>query len=175
MKRIMTANRYIGKLITIKYSDRPTPYSGFVVDVSDEWTLLKHNPVDYVMDGYVLLRHKNVEYFQRGNKELFAEKVIKSKKEERVDLKIFPVNDLGQILRHLSKTFGCFSFTLKSEKALYLGKLKSITSSRLIIDYINPRAVWSKQMSFRPGDIRTIEFESDYVKSLLNYSKSRKK
>ena len=169
----MKKKKYLGQLVSVKYSDRPTPIFGIVIDYNDDWTLLKHNPVDYVIDGYIILRHKNIEGFHRDTNEKFKEKVIKLKKKHLPDFSSFPLTDLGTILLNLTKRYGIFQFDLKTEKACYLGKLKSLTTNKLTIDYLNPKGIWTKQMEFRPNDIRTIEFDTDYIKSLMLISKKR--
>ena len=169
----MTKKKYIGQLVSIKYSDRPTPIFGFVIDYNDDWTLLKYNPVDYIVDGYRILRHKNIEGFRRNANEKFREKVIKLKKQHLPDFSEFPLRDLETILSSLTKKYGIFQFELKTEKACYLGKLKSLTKSKLTIDYLNPKGLWTKQMQFRPNDIRTIEFDTDYINSLKLISKKK--
>ncbi|MBY0536626.1 MAG: hypothetical protein K2P88_12320 [Chitinophagaceae bacterium] len=171
----MLTRRNIGKLITVEYTDRPTPIRGFLIDFSENWILLKFNVHDYVMDGYIILRIKNIKEYRRGDKELFAEKAIKLKKQHISNLVDFPLSDLGSILSYLTKNYGIFQFELKSEKACYLGKLHSISSAKLTIDYINPKAIWTRQMDFRPNDIRTIEFETDYVNTLKLVAKYSKK
>jgi hypothetical protein len=169
----MTRKKHIGQLVSIKYSDRPTPISGFVIDYDHDWTLLKYNPFDYIIDGYIILRHKNIEGFQRTANEKFREKVIMLKKQHLPDFSDFPLTDLETILSSLTKKYGIFQFDLKTEKACYLGKLKSFTKSKLTIDYLNPRGLWTKQMHFRPNDVRTIEFDTDYINSLKLISTKR--
>lgn len=170
----MTKKKHIGKLISIKYNDRPTPIFGFVIDYNDDWTLLKYNPVDYIVDGYIILRHKNIEGFQRNAREKFKEKVIMLKKQHFPDFSGFPLTDLQTILSTLTKKYGVFQFDLKTENACYLGRLKSLTKGKLTIDYLNPKGLWTKQMQFRPNDIRTIEFDTDYINSLKLVSKKTK-
>ena len=34
------------------------------------------------------------------------------------------------------------------------------------MDNLNPKGKWEGQMKFRIGDIRTIEFDTDYINSL---------
>jgi len=167
----MKRKKYIGQLVSIKYNDRPTPIVGFVIDYNDDWTLLKYNPVDYIVDGYIILRNKNMEGFQRNASEKFREKVIMLKKQHLPEFSEFPLTDLQTILSSLTKQYGVFQFDLKTEKACYLGKLKSLTKERLTIDYLNPKELWTKQMQFRPNDIRTIEFDTDYINSLKLVSK----
>ena len=162
----MKAKRYIGKLISIKYTDREIPFYGFIIDYNEDWTLMKYNPTNYEMDGYVILRHKNIEGYRRSEEERFREKII-CLKGLRLDEKVnIPLADLNSILSYLTKKYGIFAFFTKSEKSCYLGKLHSLSSKELVIDYINPKGKWTKQMTFRPGDIRTIEFDTDYVNSL---------
>ena len=146
----MTKKKYIGQLVSIKYSDRPTSIFGFVIAYNDDWTLLKYNPFDYIVDGYIILRHKNIEGFRRDAKEKFREKVIMLKKQHLPDFSDFPLTDLETILTSLTKKYGIFQFDLKTEKACYLGKLKLLTKSKL-----------------------TIEFDTDYINSLKLISKKK--
>ena len=170
----MSRKKYIDKLVSIKYIDRPTPIYGFVIDYNSDWTLLKYNPTDYIIDGYIILRHKNIEGFRRSATERFKEKVIMLKKQHLADFSNFPLDSLESILTTLTKKYGVFQFDLKTETACYLGKVKSLSQGKLTIDYLNPKGVWTKQMHFRPGDIRTIEFDTDYIKSLKMISEARK-
>lgn len=166
--------KYIGKLVSIKYTDRPNPFFGIVVDYTPDWTLMKLNPCDYCIDGYVILKHKNIEGFNRDQNVRFKEKVIKLKGEDLPVVKNFPLVDLETILSYITKKYGVFAFYLKSEKACYLGNLRSFTKNKLTINYVNPKGIWTKQIHFRPGDIRTIEFDTDYINSLKLVSKRKK-
>ena len=96
------------------------------------------------------------------------------KKENIADFKNFPLDSLYGILSHLTKKYGVFDFELKSEKSCYLGKLKSIKGKELTIYYLNPKGLWTKQMYFRINDIRTIEFDTDYINSLKLVSENKK-
>jgi hypothetical protein len=171
----MAKKKYVEQLISIKYTDRPTPVYGFVIDYNDDWTLMKYNPVDYVIDGYIIVRHKNIEGIRRDATEKFREKVIMLKRQHLSRISGFPLTSLETILTHLTKKYGVFQFDLKTETACYLGKIKSLTKSKLTIDYLNPKGLWTKQMHFRPNDIRTIEFDTDYINSLKLISKGKSK
>ncbi|MFH0895553.1 MAG: hypothetical protein V2A54_14035 [Bacteroidota bacterium] len=162
----MKNKKHIGQLISVKFTDREEPIYGFVIDYNDDWTLMKNNPVDYVIDGYIIFRHKNIESFRRSAEEKFRERVIKLKGLEPTDKEAIPLTDLETILQHLTKHFGVFQVSTKSETACYLGRLKSIDNKKLIMDDLNPKGKWDGQMEFRTGDIRMIEFDSDYINSL---------
>lgn len=166
--------KYTGKLVTVKYTDRPTPISGFVLDYNKDWILLKYNETDYVMDGYKIIRHKNIESFTRGTYEKFKEKVIKLKKQHIVDFELFELANLNTILSYLTDVYGVFQFELKNESICWLGKLSSLKKNKVIIDYLNPKGIWSEQKQFKLASIRTIDFDTDYINSLKLISQSNK-
>ncbi len=170
----MKKKEYIEQLISIKYTDRKTPIYGYVIDYNEDWTLMKYNPVDYIIDGYIILRHKNIEGFRRDEDEKWREKVINLKGLELTDKDIIPLIDLSTILTYLTERFGVFQFNTKTENACYLGRQKTLDSKQLVIDFLSTKGKWDGQMKFRPGDIRTIEFDTDYINSLKLVSETKK-
>ena len=170
----MKKKKHIGKLVSVKFSDRKEPIYGFIINYNDDWTLMKYNPVDYVIDGYIIFKNKNIEGFHRSDAEKFKEKVIRLKGLESSENDLVPITDITVILKYLTAKFGVFQFQTKSETICYLGKVKSLDSKQLIIDYLNTKGQWDKQMTFRLGDIRVIEFETDYIKSLQLVCQAKK-
>ncbi len=166
--------KHIGQLVSVKFTDRKTPICGYVVDFNDDWTLMKYNPVDYIIDGYVIFRHKNVEGFHRDTEEKWREKIINLKGLQPTDKDIISLTDLETILKYLTDNFGVFQVYTKSESACYLGRLKSIDNKELIMDDLNQKGKWNGQMKFRTADIRVIEFDTDYINSLKLVSKTKK-
>jgi hypothetical protein len=170
----MVKKKHIGQLISVKFTDKKTPINGYVVDYNDEWTLMKYNPVDYIIDGYIIFRHKNVEGFRRGTDEKWHEKVINLKGLRPTDKDIIPLTDLETILNYLTDNFGVFQFYTKSETACYLGRLISIDKKELVIESLNPKGKWEGKIKFRLADIRVIEFDTDYINSLKLVSTSNR-
>ncbi len=162
----MKKKKHIGQLISVKFTDRKSAISGFVVDYNDNWTLLKSNPIDYIIDGYIIFSHKNIQCFQRDNDEKWVEKVIRLKGLQPTDKEIIPITDLPTILKYLTDNFGFFQVYTKSENASYLGRLKSIDNKELVLDSIDTKGKWNGKLKFKIGDIRTIEFDTDYINSL---------
>jgi len=168
--------KYIDQVVSIKYSDRKTPIYGLVIDYNENFTLLKYNPVDFVLDGYMILSHKNIQGFRRDKEEKFKEKIINLKignatndKERNI-----PLTNLHAILLYLNENFGVFQFTTKSENACYLGGLASFNDNQLYVDLLDTTGKWIKPAKFRPNDIRTIEFDTDYINSLKLVAYKRK-
>ena len=170
----MSKKKYIGQFISLKFKDRPTPISGFVIDYNDDWTLLKQNPVDYIIDGYIIVRHKNIEGFNRTKDELFKERVLKLKKLQPTEKDKIPIDDLKTILNYLTNKFGVFQFKQKNEKKCWLGSLVSLDTKDFIIKPLLPNGKWDKDTLFFTKDLRTIEYDTDYINSLQLVDKDNK-
>ncbi|WP_298146820.1 hypothetical protein [Flavobacterium sp.] len=157
---------YLNKLITIKFSDRKNRESGFLIDFSADWILLKSNPVDFIIDGYTIVRNKNIEAIYHEEKEKFTEKVLRLKKLGPNQTEKIPLENIVEIFKHINEKFGIFQFYRKSEKAIYPGRLKEINSKKITIDWIDLKGNWTEERSFKLDKIRVVEFENDYIKSL---------
>jgi hypothetical protein len=162
----MTKKKYLGQFISVKFINRKEPIRGFVIDYNDDWTLMKHNPVEFVIDGYIIFRHKNIEGFRRGPQEKFLEKVITLKGQQANDTEKIPINDLKTILKYLTNKHGLFQLETKSQKICYLGRLVSIDNKLLTLEFIDTKGRWDGNINFKTTDIRIIEFDNDYINSL---------
>lgn len=157
---------YLRKLISIEFTDKKEIFSGFLIDYTENWILLKNNPVDYILDGYVILRNKNVESIIRDTNEEFTERVIKLKGLKTNPEEIIPIESLASILNYVSNKFEIFQIAKKSDKAVYLGKLIELNDEELIINFLETKGKFGGEMSFNPDKIRVIEFDTDYINSL---------
>jgi hypothetical protein len=158
--------QYLRQLIEIEFSDKKEIYTGFLIDYSDDWILLRNNPVDYILDGYVILKNKNIEVVNRDPDIAFTEKVIRLKGLKTNAEDIIPIRDLNSILTFISNKYGIFQIAKKSAKSAYLGKLITLTDEELTIDFLDTRGQFGGELNFNPEKIRVIEFDTDYINSL---------
>jgi hypothetical protein len=173
---IVMTKKYLGQLLSFKFefTNRVQIYSGYLIDYNEDWTLLKYNPVDYVIDGYILLKNKHISHFKRDSEEKFTQKILDLKGCNPNDKDSIPINDLVTILNYISKEYGIFKFQMRSDEACWLGKVKKIDGSNLKIDYLDPKGIWKTTMpTYKLGNIRTIEFNTDYINSLLLVEKNK--
>ncbi|CAM3470839.1 hypothetical protein LL966_00225 [Flavobacterium chungbukense] len=168
--------QYLRQLVEIEFQDKKEIFSGFLIDYSDEWILLRNNPVDFILDGFVILRNKNIEAIHRDEEHIFTEKVIRLKGININTEDIIPIQDLNSIVNFLDRKYGIFQLAKKSSKAVYLGKLISLTEEELLIDFLETRGKFGGELGFNPEKIRVIEFDTDYINSLkLLVSENQKK
>lgn len=157
---------YLRQLIAIEFEDKKELYTGFLIDYSDDWILLRNNPVDFILDGFVILRNRNIANIHRDEQVEFTEKVIRLKGVKTNAEDIIPIRDLDTIIRYLDKKYGVFQIAKKSAKSAYLGKLIELNNEELTIDFLDIRGEFGGELSFNPDKIRVIEFDTDYINSL---------
>ncbi|MFL9830770.1 hypothetical protein ABS764_07915 [Flavobacterium sp. ST-87] len=158
--------QYLRQLIEIEFEDKKELYTGFLIDYSDDWILLRNNPVDFIVDGFVILRNRNIANIHRDEQLEFTEKVIRLKGVKTNAEDIIPIRDLDTIIHYLDKKYGVFQIAKKSAKSAYLGKLIALNNEELTIDFLDIRGEFGGELSFNPEKIRVIEFDTDYINSL---------
>jgi hypothetical protein len=158
--------QYLRQLISIEFQDKKELYTGFLIDYSDDWILIRNNPIDFIVDGFIILRNKNVEQIHRDEELEFTEKVIRLKGVKTNAEDIIPIKDLEAIIRYIDTKYGVFQIAKKSAKSAYLGKLIALNNEELTIDFLNIRGEFGGELSFNPDKIRVIEFDTDYINSL---------
>lgn len=158
--------QYLRQLVEIEFQDKKEIFTGFLIDYSDDWILLRNNPVDFILDGFVILRNKNIEAVNRDSDLAFIEKVIRLKGLKINSEDIIPIKDLASIINYVSQKYGIFQIAKKSSKSAYLGKLMELNDEELTINFIDIRGEFGGELSFNPEKIRVIEFDTDYINSL---------
>jgi hypothetical protein len=158
--------QYLRQLVSILFSDKKEIFTGFLIDYSDDWILLRNNPIDFILDGFVILKNKNVEAIERDEELEFNEKVIRLKGLKTSSDDIIPIKDLSTILNYIHNKYGLFQIVKKSAKSVYLGKLIEVNEEVVTIDYLDIRGSFGGELSFNPEKIRVIEFDTDYINSL---------
>lgn len=158
----------IGELVSFKLNNRIEPIYGIVVDYNDEWTILKHNPVDYVVDGFLIINNSKIKGFRKDSEEKFRGKVIKLKEVAFGDIRIqIDLNSKQNIFESISSKYKLVEFELKSEHIVYIGKITSVEDKFIHIKSLSPTAKWNKEpKKIRISDIRLIQFDNDYLNSL---------
>jgi hypothetical protein len=159
-------DNFIRQLISIKFEDKRDVFTGILIDFSEDWLLLRNNPADFVIDGFVILRNKKIKSIYQEPEYDFVEKVIRLKNVKINPEDAIPLTDLYSILDFLTSKYSLFQIATKSDKAVYIGKLKDYNDDQMTIDFLSTCGKWDGEMDFKPNKVRVIEFDTDYLNSL---------
>jgi hypothetical protein len=141
---------------------------GLLISEDEDWILVKHIPVDYVIDGYKLYRKKYIKDRISKNKEAKIKRVLGLKKVTINEPKEFNFGSILDVLEWSEKKYGLFEFQEKDESELFYGKVNHSSSKSLIIDMIksNGTIEFKYDFEFNIAQIRSITFETDYFESI---------
>lgn len=156
------------KVEKYKIRDWEDSESGLLITENEDWILVKHIPVDYLIDGYRLYKKEFVEERLRTENEHQIERVLKLKKISVESPINFKFSDTIGLLKWVESTYGIFEFQDQDETELFYGKINRIEDSMLIIDMIKSDGSVEKEYDyeFDIDNIRVINFETDYHLSI---------
>ena len=142
--------------------------TGLLISENENWILVNHIPVDYVLDGFKLYQKKFVTERISGASEKQIERVLNLKNKKTPELKDFVFNNVLEILKWSEKKYGLFEFQDKGENELFYGKINITEKGILIIDRIksNGQIEVDYDFEFSLKKIRSITFETDYFESV---------
>ena len=142
--------------------------TGVLISENNDWILVNHIPVDYVIDGFKLYRKTFIKKRINGESEKKIERVLNLKNKNIPELNGFEFNNVLETLKWSEKKYGLFEFQDKGETELFYGKINRTENDILIIDMIksNGKIEENYDFEFSIKKIRSITFETDYFESI---------
>ena len=116
---------YPMRVETFQMIDWEEPEVGLLIDENEEWLLVKHIPVDYVIDGYKVFKKEFIESRDRGENEQKIEKVLHLKKVDINKPDGFEFSDAAGLLQWVESTYGLFEIQ-DDESELTYGRICKI-------------------------------------------------
>jgi hypothetical protein len=143
--------------------------TGLIISETDQWLLVKHIPVDYMIDGFRIYNKKFVNRRSNGTKEKLIERVLSLKSETTEKPISLDFTEVSGLLQWSERTFGIFEFQDDDETELFYGRMNKITADNfLVIDSIfaDGSVEYNYDFEFSINEIRVVGFESDYFNSI---------
>lgn len=140
---------------------------GLLIDENEDWVLVKHIPVDYVIDGYKLYRKSAIKKRKSKSKEDKISRVLQLKNIKTNTPDTFTFENVLEVLKWSEEKYGLFEFQ-DTEAELFYGKLNRVIGDMFHIDMITSDGRIEKDYNydFLTDDIIVITFETDYFKSV---------
>ncbi|WP_106794758.1 hypothetical protein [Aquimarina sp. Aq78] len=155
------------KVETYKITGWEEKETGLLISENEDWILVKHIPVDYVVDGFKLYRKKTVKKRKSKTKEGKISRVLKLKNIKTDVPDGFKFGNTLEILQWSEKKHGVFEFQ-DNEAEIFYGKLNQTKENIFNIDLVNSDGSIEKNYDydFLTDDITAITFETDYFESV---------
>jgi len=140
---------------------------GLFIDENEDWILVKHIPIDFVIDGYKVYRKEYVERLYAEDK-ILIEKVLTLKGIKEDKPEGFEFAGTLDLLKWSEKKYGFFEFQIGDQDELFYGKINRVKEQNLIIDSIRSDGELDVEFDyeFPIEEIRVVTFETDYFNSV---------
>jgi len=145
---------------------------------NDEWLLLRHVPIDYVVDGYLLIAKQHIATRDSKKKQKQVEQILKLKGIKAEVPPRFVFGDVVDMFRWVEQHFGIAEFA-DEEESVFLGWLDRADAVHFWINSLDPDGTVTPsdedEQPFVLSELRYISFDTDYINSmkLLWQHKSR--
>jgi hypothetical protein len=168
---ISMSNLKQSQLVEFEIIEWKNPIKGLHIYQGNEWILVHGNPVDYQIDGYYLIFKSHIRKIRRSKKDIFRNKVILScDKLSGPRLKL-DIDSNAEILRRIGFSYEIISIQSEFETSLRVGLIEKITDLEIFFREIDTKGEIIGNRSAVISSIRLIEFDTDYLKSLLSYNR----
>ena len=156
------------KVETYKINDWEELETGLLIDENENWILVKHIPVDYIIDGFKIYNKEFVGERIHSDTEQRIEKVLKLKTVQDIKPNNFEFFETIGLLKWVENNYGLFEFQDDDASEVIYGKMNRIEHKNLIIDMIHSDGSVEENYNyeFDIDEIRVITFESDYHQSI---------
>ena len=157
------------KLIKIKISRFKSLVTGILLSSGKQWSLVRLNVVDYVLDGYQFTNKKYVIYDVNINESTMLHKIlsIKNRKEVLTPLERDNILDENILLFSYLKRKGILvAICLHREDILYVGIIKDVGQKCFLFDSYDTELQINGTMSIDYTKVRYIQMHTDYLDSL---------
>lgn len=163
----------INKLYLLYLKNWNEPIWGILNSEGKEWIFIKKITNDYLHDGYALVRRKKIKKIIRDSDVLFKENVLIAKGYMNSILSSnIPMDSLSSPLIWLCGDKKTVLLSPKDEAVCYMGNILRVSKSLFYLQAMTSVGVWEKELfRYIISDIVTIEYDTDYINSLLAYNR----
>ena len=164
-----------GHYYSFKLKFRKREEQGIVIDEGEDWILTKYIFSDYIVDGYMLFNKKFIKTIERGENEIFFEKVLRANNKMNFPSNLFIPLSTKELMEWLKDTETPFQIDGKDESVCYIGRILEILNKSIRFKDISARGIWVDGYDlYRTDSLMMISFDTDYVNSIITYANSLK-
>lgn len=162
-------NNRIMKLVEIKIRHFKELVKGILLGSGTEWSLIRLNVVDYVLDGYQFTNKKFVVYESEIIESTMLHRIlsIKNRTEDILKFKMSNILSDNKLLFSFFKNNRLLvAICLHREDIIYVGIIKDIRQKSFVFDTYNTEFQKSGILNIDYSKVRYIQMYTDYLDSL---------
>ena len=166
-ENIETSNNM--ELIEIKIRRYKTLIKGILLGSGAQWSFIRQNVVDYVLDGFLFTNKQYVDRETEIEESTMLHRVLSLKnKAEDIPALESPsiLNENGSLYSFLKRKEILVAVSLHREDILYVGKIKDVGPKSFVLDSYGTELEKSGLMNIDFMKVRYIQIHSDYLDSL---------
>ena len=157
------------KLIEIKIRRFKELVKGILLGSGTNWSLIRLNVVDYVLDGYQFTNKKFIVYESEILEGTMLHRIlsIKNKTKDILPFKNTNILDDNELLfSFLKRNELLVAICLHREDILYVGIIKEIGQKSFVLESYNTELQKSDILNIEFSKVRYIQMHTDYLDSL---------
>lgn len=157
------------ELVEIKIKRFKEPVTGILLGNGTQWSLIKLNVVDYVLDGFQFTNKRYVASNCPIKEDTLQYRILAIKNSSKdisikIDLNILEENKL--LYSFLKNNNILVAICLHREDILYVGKIKEVNTKSFILESYDTELRESGIMNIEFDKVRYIQMHTDYLDSL---------
>ena len=161
-----------GQYYSFKIKYREQKEQGVVIADGENWILTKYIFSDYIVDGFMLFNKRYIKSIERGEDEIFFEKILKANNKINISNLSIPLST-DELLQWLEYNQIVFQIDPKDEDVCYIGRILKILDKSIRFKAISAKAVWLDGYDlYRINSLMMISFDTDYINSVITYANS---
>lgn len=157
------------ELVEIKIKRFKEPVKGILLGNGTQWSLVKLNVVDYVLDGFQFTNKRYVASNCPIKEDTLQYRILAIKNSSKdistkIDLNILEEDKL--LYSFLKNSNILVAICLHREDILYVGKIKGVNTKSFILESYDTELRESGIMNIEFDKVRYIQMHTDYLDSL---------
>ena len=153
------------ELVEIKIKRFKEPVTGILLGNGTQWSLVKLNVVDYVLDGFQFTNKRYVASNCPIKEDTLQYRILAIKNSSKdIDLNILEEDKL--LYSFLKNSNILVAICLHREDILYVGKIKGVNTKSFILESYDTELRESGIMNIEFDKVRYIQMHTDYLDSL---------
>lgn len=157
------------KILEIKIRRFKDLIKGILLGQGTQWTLTRHNVVDYVLDGFQYTNRHYVVYENEVHKDTILHRILTLKRSLEKELSI----DDYSILDSYDSLYSFFetnqilvAICLHREDVIYVGKIKEVSSKSFAVELYDTELEKMGIENIPFDKVRYVQIHTDYLDSL---------